>query len=103
MNTYSLASDSRRWWWSSAIAGSAGAAAIAAILVLPAAVQAEPERLAPAEPAGSVVVGDTRDRPCFLVRGHWNQGLDGFQPLCSSGTGQPAVEGVRRAGLGFLP
>ncbi len=25
---------------------------------------------------------DTTGRPCFLVRAHWNDALDGHQPLC---------------------
>lgn len=102
MNSYSLTSDSRRWWWPSAAAGAAGAAAIAAILVLPSAVQAVPEPLAPAEPVHSVFVVDTFDQQCFLLRPHWNEGLDGIQPRCGAIT-QTGPVGVRRPGLGYLP
>ena len=103
MNSYSLTSDSRRWWWPSAAAGAAGTAAIAAILVLPAAVQAVPEPLSPAEPARSVFVDPTHDRQCFMWRSVWNEALDGPQPRCSSTTTVRAPAGVPRAGLSYLP
>jgi hypothetical protein len=103
MNSYSLTSDSRRWWWPSAAAGAAGAAAIAAILVLPAAVQAVPEPVAPVEPAQSVLVDEVRDRQCFLLQPRWNTGLDGFQPRCAGVVTQPAGGAVRRPGLLYGP
>lgn len=103
MNSYSLTSDSRRWWWPSAALGTAGAAAIAAILVMPTVVQAAPEPVAPAEPAYSVPVGDSRDHQCFLHRANWNEGLDGFQPRCGGVGTSPARDGVRRPGLGYQP
>ena len=102
MNSYSLTSDSRRWWWPSAAAGVAGAATITAILVLPAAVQAVPEPVAPAEPAQSVIVGEVRDRQCFLLQPRWNVALDGFQPRCGGAVAQPAG-GVSRPGLAYGP
>lgn len=100
MNSYSLTSDSRRWWWPSAAVGSAGAAAIAAILIVPVAVQAQPEPIAPAEPAYSVYIGEGVDRPCFAHRSTWNEALDGHQPRCttpvkaspSGGIAVPSVE-----------
>ncbi|UUZ57701.1 hypothetical protein [Nocardioides sp. B-3] len=94
MNSYSLSSDSRRWWWPSAAAGSAGAAAIAAILIVPAAVQAQPEPIAPAEPAYSVYIGEGVDRPCFAHRSTWNEAPDGHQPRCYTQTGTPASGGI---------
>ena len=103
MNNYSLTSDSRRWWWPSAAVGTAAAAGIAAILVLPGAVQAQPQPVAPAEPRGSVFVGETFDRQCFMLQPRWNVALDGFQPKCSSGAAEPAPAGVRRPGLPYLP
>lgn len=100
---YSLTSDSRRWWWPSAAAGVAGSAVITAILVLPAAVQAvpQPEPVAPAEPAGAVLVGEGRDRQCFLLQPRWNVALEGVQPLCGGPT-QPA-RGASRPGLTYGP
>ena len=59
--------------------------------------------LAPAEPARSVFVDHSDDRPCFLHRGQWNEGLDGFQPWC--GSREPAsvpAWGVRRVGLTYV-
>lgn len=103
MNSYSLTSDSRRWWWPSAVAGTAGAAAIAAILVLPGAVQAVPQPVTPAEPVGSVLIGDTYDRQCFLLRSSWNEALDGVQPRCSTTVSEPAPVGALRPGLRYLP
>jgi hypothetical protein len=103
MNSYSLTSDSRRWWWPSAAAGVAGSAAIAAILVLPAAVQATPQPVAPAEPVQSVFVGEVRDRQCFLLQPRWNVALDGFQPRCGGALTQPGRGGVRRTGLAYGP
>lgn len=94
MNSYSLSADSRRWWWPSAAAGVAGTAAITAILILPTAVQAQPEPLAPAEPAHSVYIGDVVDRPCFMLRSPWNVALDGHQPRCSTPTTTPASGGL---------
>jgi hypothetical protein len=104
MNSYihSLTSDSRRWWWPSAAAGVAGSAVIAAILVLPAAVQAVPEPVAPAEPAGAVLVGEVRDRQCFLLQPRWNVALEGLQPLCGDPVTQPA-RGASRPGLTYGP
>lgn len=103
MNSYSLTSDSRRWWWPSAAAGAVGAAGIAAILVLPAAVQAVPEPVAPAEPAHSVVVGEVRDRQCFLLQPRWNVALDGFQPRCGGTVTHTPRGGVPRPGLAYGP
>lgn len=103
MNTYSLTSDSRRWWWPSATAGSAASALIVATLVLPTAVQAVPEPVAPAEPAYSVPVPAGADHPCFLVRAHWNVGLDGFQPRCAGTVAPPVREVVLRPGLAYVP
>jgi hypothetical protein len=103
MNSFSLTSDSRRWWWPSAVAGTASTAAIAAILVLPGAVQAVPEPVAPAEPAGSFFIGDTYDRQCFMLRSPWNEALDGFQPRCSTNVAGRAPAGVLRPGLRYLP
>lgn len=100
--TYSLTSDSRRWWWPSAAAGVAGSAVITAILVLPAAVQAMPEPVAPAEPAGAVLVGEVRDRQCFLLQPRWNVALEGHQPLCGDPVTQPAG-GASRPGLTYGP
>jgi hypothetical protein len=69
----------------------AGAVAVTAILVLPAAGQAAPEPLAEAP-----------GHPCFLVRAHWNEAIDGPQPTCGSRT--PATpDAVRRPGLDHLP
>ena len=103
MNSYSLSSDSPRWWWPSAVAGVAGTAAAAAILVVPGAVQAVPKQISPAEPASSVYIGETYDRPCFMWRTVWNEALDGPQPRCSSVTAERAPVGVLRPGLRYLP
>jgi hypothetical protein len=103
MNSYSLTSDSRRWWWPSAAAGVAGSAAIAAILVLPAAVQATPEPVAPAELTGSVIIGEVRDRQCFLLQPRWNVALDGFQPRCGGTATQHPRGGAPRPGLAYGP
>lgn len=103
MNSYSISADSRRWWWPSAAAGTAGAAAIAAILVLPGAVQARPEPLPPAEPGGSVFIGDTVDHQCYMVRFPWNEALDGPRPLCSNVKTAPARPGVFRPWLAYEP
>ncbi|MEO5665310.1 MAG: hypothetical protein ABIR39_18750 [Nocardioides sp.] len=94
MNSYSISADSRRWWWPSAAAGTAGAAAIAAILVLPGAVQARPEPLPPAEPGGSVFIGESVERQCFMLRSPWNEALDGHQPRCSTPITVPASGGI---------
>lgn len=102
MNSYSLSSDSRRWWWPSATAGAVGTAAIAAILVLPGAVQAVPEPIAPAEPA-PVFIGETHVHQCYMTRFPWNEALDGPAPRCSSVTPAPARPGVFRPGLDYGP
>ena len=103
MTRYSLSSDSTRWWWPAASAGTAAAALIASVLFLPAAVQSGPAPLAPAEPASGVVYDSDRDRPCFMVRAHWNEALDGPQPRCSSGEPASRPHGVLRPGLAYLP
>lgn len=100
--SYSLTSDSRRWWWPSAAAGVVGSAVITATLVLPAAVQAVPEPVAPAPPADAVVVGEVRDRQCFLLQPRWNLALEGFQPRCGDSVTQPA-RGASRPGLTYGP
>lgn len=93
MNSYSLSADSRRWWWPSAAAGVAGTAVITAILVLPTAVQAQPELIAPAEPA-PVFIGETHVHQCYMLRLPWNEALDGHQPRCSTPTTTPASGGI---------
>ena len=104
MNRYSITSDSRRWWWPSAAAATAGVAAVAAILVLPATVQASTHPVAPAEPAYSVLVDEVRDGQCFLLQAQWNESLDGAQPQCSRGSGvASAPVGLPRPGLSYLP
>jgi hypothetical protein len=70
----------------------AGAVAILAILTLPATGQAAPAPDAPAEPG----------RPCFLVRAHWNEAIDGPQPTCGTAARNAPV-GVRRVALDHLP
>lgn len=88
MNRYSLKSDSNRWWWPSAAAGALATACVAAILALPAAGDA-----IPATPDGGggrlspIVITDlalstSAGHPCYLVRGRWNNALDGPQPVC---------------------
>ena len=104
MNRYSITSDSRRWWWPSAAAGTAGVAAVAAILVLPATVQASTHPVAPVERDYSVLVDEDRDGQCFLLRAQWNEGLDGVQPQCSHGSGvTSAPVGLPRPRLSYLP
>lgn len=102
MNSYSISADSRRWWWPSAAAGVAGTAAITAILVVPGAVQAVPEPIAPAEPA-PVFIGESHVHQCYMVRFPWNEALDGPRPSCTSETSAPARPGVFRPGLVYGP
>lgn len=101
MTRYSLSSDSPRWWWPSAAVGTVAAALVAGVLLLPAAGQDAPAPVAPAEPTSGVPA--ERDRPCFLVRAHWNDALDGPQPLCSSDRPASRTGGTHRPGLAYLP
>ena len=92
MNRYSLDSDSRRWWWPSATAGALGTAAVTALFVLPAShVGAAPAAPAPTGTTTSV------DRPCFIFQAHWNTGLDGPQPVCTTEVTTPPVTPAMRA------
>ena len=44
---------------------------------------------APASSSAADTAGDgTQDRPCFMVRAHWNAALDGPQPTCPTPTWQ---------------
>ena len=101
MHRYSLSSDSPRWWWMPAAAGTAASALLAGVLLLPAAGQAPPAPTAPDEPSSTVPL--VRDRPCFLVRAHWNEALDWPQPMCSSEAPATRPGGVLRPGLAYLP
>jgi hypothetical protein len=73
----------------------AGAVALLAILTLPATGQAAPAPDAPDAPAEP-------GRPCFLVRAHWNEAIDGPQPTCGTAARNAPV-GVRRVALDHLP
>ncbi|MDZ5619313.1 hypothetical protein SFC88_00655 [Nocardioides sp. HM23] len=89
MNNYSLDADSSRWWWPPAAVGAVGAAAIAAILVLPStgvALPGETRDVPPGPDHWSATVDPDADRPCFLIRAHWNIALDQTQPRCGRGT-----------------
>jgi hypothetical protein len=101
MTRYSLSSDSRRWWWPSAAAGTMATAVLAGVLLVPASGHDAPAPASPDEPSSGVVV--ERDRPCFLVRAHWNEALDGPQPLCSSTDASSRPAGALRPALSHLP
>jgi hypothetical protein len=108
MNRYSLSSDSRRWWWPSATAGALGTAAVTALILLPAAGgQAMPVPTTHHEAPGTVfwVPDASTERPCFIRQPHWNDALDGPQPVCPLDT-DPHVAvnpGVVRPWLDYLP
>ena len=97
MNSYSLASDSRRWWWPSAAAGTLGTAAVSAILVVPTTGAA-----APFGPAGSGVGTSgpvtVVERPCYLARRDWNTVRGWEQPVCTTVVGHRTEDSASRAG-----
>ena len=106
MNSYSLASDSRRWWWMPATAGAISAAATAAILVVPAAGNVAPYEPPPSTTGGTVTGSVTVvERPCYLARPGWNTARGWEQPVCRTLLRDRTIEapGVRRPGLDFMP
>ena len=95
MNSYSLASDSRRWWWPSAAAGTLGSVAVAAILVVPATGSVAHDRTQAPAPATSSS-GTVVERPCYLARPGWNTVRGWEQPVCTTVIGRSSDDTVSR-------
>jgi hypothetical protein len=108
MNTYSLASDSRRWWWLPATAGALGTTAVTAILVIPATGSTAPVQAplpAPLPATGTTGSVTIVDRPCYLARPGWNTVGGWEQPVCETllRDRREDVPGVRRPTPDFMP
>ena len=95
MNSYSLASDSRRWWWPSAAAGILGTAAVAAILVVPTTGSATPAE-PPAPGIGTSGPVTVVERPCYLARPGWNTVRGWEQPVCTTVVGRGSEDTAAR-------
>ena len=87
MNSYSLASDSRRWWWPSAAAGTLGSVAVAAILAVPATGSVAHDRTQAPAPV-TTGSGTVVERPCYLARPGWNTVRGWEQPVCTTVIGR---------------
>lgn len=104
MNSYSLASDSRRWWWPSAAAGTLGSVAVAAILAVPATGSVAHDRTQAPAPV-TTGSGTVVERPCYLARPGWNTVRGWEQPVCETLLRDRTddASGVRRPAPYFMP